>query len=49
MVLVGYMNGKPVIADPNGGDTWNDDSLEDLVNNHIYRESDYEQGYVLVD
>lgn len=51
MALVGYSkNGKPLIADPNGGKTWDDDSIETLVNEYIYDYDSYdlEQGYVLI-
>ena len=47
MALVGYKNGKAVIADPNGGRVWNDDTVDTLVNRYMYTGSDYEEGYVL--
>ena len=51
MALVGYSkNGNPLIADPNGGKTWDDDSIETLVNEYIYDydSADLEQGDVLI-
>ena len=49
MALLGYKNGKPIIADPaHGGKVWNEDSLSTLVNSYIYCGSEYEEGYVLI-
>lgn len=48
MALVGYANGKPIIADPNGGRVWNEDSLDTIINTYIYTGSSYEEGYVFV-
>lgn len=48
MALVGYKDGKPVIADPKYGRVWNEDSIETLVNKYIYCGSPYEEGYVLI-
>ena len=51
MVLVGYgTNGNPVIANPNSGQVHNMHSLDTLINDYIYSESEggHEQGYVLI-
>ena len=51
MALLGYSsNGNPLIADPNGGKTWDEDSIETLVNEYIYDKdsSNLEQGYILI-